>query len=161
MAPSTSAQSSALRASGPSLSSDQQSVIAPVRLTRPKVGRSPVTPQTVAGETIDPSVSDPMANGTSPAATAAADPAEEPLDPLVGFQGLRVIPPNHTSPIASSPKLSFATSTAPAASSFRMTVASASGTWLVNGGAPQVVRIPRVSRRSFAPYGIPWSGPRR
>ena len=32
----------------------------------------------------------------------------------------------------------------------------------INGGeAPQVVRIPSVSRRSFAPYGIPWSGPRR
>src|SRR4029079_4474199 len=37
--------SSTLRAIGPSLSSDQHSVIAPVRGTRPTVGRSPGTPQ--------------------------------------------------------------------------------------------------------------------
>jgi hypothetical protein len=37
---STSIASSTLRVIGPSLSSDQQSVIAPVRGTRPNVGRS-------------------------------------------------------------------------------------------------------------------------
>ena len=41
--------SSTLRAMGPSLSRDQQRVMAPVRGTRPKVGRRPVTPQRMEG----------------------------------------------------------------------------------------------------------------
>ena len=49
---------------GPSLSSDQHSVIAPVRGTRPKVGRRPVTPQRMLGATMLPSVSLPIANPT-------------------------------------------------------------------------------------------------
>jgi hypothetical protein len=108
---------------GPILSIVQLSAMAPCRLTRPKVGRSPVVPQTVEGDTIDPSVSVPRAKGTKPPATAAADPAEDPLEPVAGFHGLRVISPYHTSPQASAPSVSFATSTAPAASSFWMTVA--------------------------------------
>ena len=63
--------SSTERAMGPSLSSDQQSVIAPVRGTRPKVGRRPVTPQRIEGLTMDPSVSLPMEKPTRPAAVAA------------------------------------------------------------------------------------------
>ena len=55
---------------GPSLSSDQQRVMAPVRGTRPKVGRSPVTPQRMLGLTMLPPVSLPMENPTSPAAVA-------------------------------------------------------------------------------------------
>jgi hypothetical protein len=55
--------------------------MAPVRGTNPKVGLRPVTPQRVEGEEMEPSVSDPMANGTQPAATALAGPAEDPLDP--------------------------------------------------------------------------------
>ena len=46
--------------------------IAPVRLTRENVGRSPVVPQCMHGETIEPSVSVPMAKPTRPAAVAAA-----------------------------------------------------------------------------------------
>jgi len=76
-----------------------------------------------------PQVSVPMAKGTSPADTAAADPADEPLDPCSRFQGLRVLPPYHTSPMARAPMLSLATSTAPAASSFPTTVAVWSSTW--------------------------------
>ena len=68
---STSIASSTPRVIGPSLSSDQQSVIAPVRGTRPKVGRSPVTPQRIAGLTMLPCVSLPMENPTRPAAVAA------------------------------------------------------------------------------------------
>ena len=49
--------------------------MAPCRLTLPKLGRSPVTPVRVAGETMEPSVSVPIAKGTSPALTAAAEPA--------------------------------------------------------------------------------------
>ncbi len=129
MASKTSAQSSTLRAMAPILSMLQLRAMAPARLTRPKVGRRPVTPQRVLGETMLPQVSVPMAKGTSPAATADAEPADEPLDPCSRFQGLRVMPPYHTSPMARAPMLSLATSTAPAASSFVMTVAVSSSSW--------------------------------
>src|SRR5690349_16981785 len=101
MAARTSAQSATERAMGPILSILQARAIAPWRLTRPNVGRSPVTPHCVQGETIDPQVSVPMAKPTNPAAVAAADPADDPLDPSARFQGVRVCPPNHTSPQAS------------------------------------------------------------
>ena len=103
--------------------------MAPARLTRPKVGRRPLAPQRVEGETIEPRVSVPTAKPTRPAATAAAAPADEPLEPCSGFHGLRVLPPNQTSPQASAPRVSLATSTAPASSRRRTTAASASITW--------------------------------
>ena len=110
----TSAQSSTERAIGPSLSQVQHRVMAPVRGTKPKVGRSPVTPQRVEGEEIEPSVSEPTAKPTQPAAVALAEPADDPLEPSsAGRHGFRVIPPYHLSPSASAPNESFATSTAP------------------------------------------------
>src|SRR5690606_29535038 len=121
---STSAQSSTLLHIGPILSMLHDSAIAPYRLTRPNVGRRPVTPLRVDGDTIEPSVSVPIAKPTRPAAVAEPGPADEPLEPSSGFHGLRVMPPNQRSPCASAPIVSFATSTAPAASSFSTTVAS-------------------------------------
>src|SRR6516162_5381931 len=108
MASSTRAVSSTDRQIGPSLSMLQESAMAPVRGTRPNVGRSPVVPHRVLGDEIDPSVSEPMAKATHPAAVAEAEPADDPLDPCAGFQGLRVLPPNQRSSMASAPKLSFA-----------------------------------------------------
>ena len=70
-----------------------------------------------------PSVSLPNVKPTSPATTAEALPAEDPLEPFVGFQGLRVLPPNHLSPIANAPSESFATNTAPASFKRSATVA--------------------------------------
>ena len=90
----TRAQSSTLRQMGPSLSMLQERAMAPARLTRPKVGRRPVAPVRVAGETMEPSVSLPMLKPTSPATVAAAEPAEEPELPCSRFHGLRVRPPN-------------------------------------------------------------------
>src|SRR5215475_3795941 len=107
----TIAQSSTARQMGPSLSIVQLRAIAPVRGTKPKVGRRPVVPQRVDGDEIEPSVSDPMAKATHPAAVADAEPAEEPLEPCFGFHGLRVRPPNHLSPMASAPSVVFATRT--------------------------------------------------
>src|SRR3954449_1488851 len=104
----------------------QLSAIAPARLTRPKLGRSPVTPQRADGEMIEPQVSVPMVKPASPAAVGAPGPADEPLDPSARFQGFLVVPPNQTSPQASSPIVSLASSTAPASSRRRTTVASAS-----------------------------------
>src|SRR5215470_19957950 len=101
-----------------------ESAIAPVRGTSPNVGRSPVHPQRVEGEEIEPSVSEPMLKATHPAAVAEAGPADDPLEPCFVFQGFRVMPPNHLSPWARAPRVSFATSTAPAASRRFTTVAS-------------------------------------
>ncbi len=84
------AQSSAERQIGPSLSRVHDRVIAPARLTLPNVGRSPVAPQRAEGETIEPIVSLPIEKATRPALVAAADPAEDPLDPSSRFHGLRV-----------------------------------------------------------------------
>src|SRR5215831_15007027 len=117
---------------GPSLSMLQESAIAPVRGTRPNVGRNPVHPHRADGDEIEPSVSEPMLNATHPAAVAEAGPADEPLDPCLIFHGLRVTPPNHTSPCASAPRVNFATSTAPALSSRSTTVASSSILWFSN-----------------------------
>ena len=52
--------------------------MAPRRLTRPWVGFSPVIPQNDDGIRIEPPVSEPMARVTTPAATAAAEPDDDP-----------------------------------------------------------------------------------
>src|SRR5437867_2139490 len=108
------ASSSALRQIGPALSKLQQSTIAPERLIEPKVGRRPVAPQTVEGDTIDPCVSVPTVKGNNPAATDEAGPAEEPLEPCFRFQGFFVSPPNHLLFCANAPIESLAQRTAPA-----------------------------------------------
>ena len=87
IASSTSEQSSAVRAIGPILSSVHDSAIAPLRDTRPYVGRSPVTPQYAEGVPIEPEVSLPSAYGTIPPATAAAEPLDDPPDQRSMFQG--------------------------------------------------------------------------
>ena len=77
------------------MSNDGASGTLPCREIRPMVVFSPRTPQNAAGIRIDPPVSVPIANGTMPAATAAADP---PLDParnarvVVGVQGRPAVP---------------------------------------------------------------------
>src|SRR4051812_9529318 len=102
MASSTIAQSSTLRQRGPSLPSVHESAIAPVRGTRPKVGRRPVEPQRVDGDEMEPRVSLPIANPTKPAPVAAAGPAADPLEPGSTFPGFFVVAPNQISPCASS-----------------------------------------------------------
>ena len=74
------------------------------------------------------------------ALAAAADPADDPLEPCSRSHGFRVRPPYQTSPIASAPSVSLATSTAPASSSRRTTVAFSAITCSSYGFAPQVVR---------------------
>ncbi len=59
---------------------------------------------------MEPRVSVPMAKPTQPAAVALALPAEEPLEPCFGFQGLRVRTPGASpqkSPWASAPMAEF------------------------------------------------------
>ena len=63
------------------------SAMAPWRLTNPYVGRNPVTPQLAEGPRMDPEVSEPIPNGTNPAATAMPVPLDDPPDQCPGFQG--------------------------------------------------------------------------
>src|ERR1700761_3021241 len=58
----------------------------------PKLGLKPTTPLNAAGLTTEPSVCVPNASGTSPAATDAAEPEDEPPGVCLGFQGLTVGP---------------------------------------------------------------------
>ncbi len=60
--------------------------------TRPRLGLSPTRPQQAAGMRIEPPPSLPCAIGTIPAATAAAEPPEEPPGVRAWSQGLRVTP---------------------------------------------------------------------
>src|SRR5438093_12301147 len=110
--PNTSAQSSTVRQMGPILSIVQLNVIAPYRLTRPYVGRSPTTPFVAAGAIIEPSVSVPTLKPTRPEAVAEPGPAEDPLLDRVGSHGQRVVPPNHRAPLANSPDASLPIRTA-------------------------------------------------
>src|SRR5262245_66236981 len=136
---------------GPSLSSDQQRLIAPLRATRPNVGRRPVTPQRIAGLTMLPPVSLPTEKATRAAAVAAPGPALDPEAPSSNSQGFIVWPPNQMSLRASAPSDSFANITAPASFNLRTTAESAVGTRLRKGSAPYVVGMSFVSRRSFTP----------
>ena len=93
----------------------------PSRESRPTLGLNPTTPQNAAGRITDPFVWLPIAKGTTPAATAAADPIDEPPDVRERSQGLRVGP---GWAIASSAVTVFPTMIAPAARRFRTTSAS-------------------------------------
>src|SRR6266849_484919 len=75
---STSATSFTVCANGPMWSSDEAKAISPYRDTRPYVGFKPTTPQNDAGWRIDPPVSEPSVATAISAATAAADPPDEP-----------------------------------------------------------------------------------
>ena len=55
-----------------------------------------------------------MANGNNPAEVAAAEPADDPLEPCFRFQGFFVSPPNHLLLYANAPIESFAHNIAPA-----------------------------------------------
>src|SRR5437879_11884554 len=72
MACKTSSASSTVRVIGPSLSRDQHRVMAPVRGTRPYVGRSPVIPQSILELMMLPHVAQPLAVTTRHAAEQTA-----------------------------------------------------------------------------------------
>src|SRR5260370_12019320 len=72
-----------------------------------------------------PTVAEPMAKATRPAAVAAPGRALMPLEPSSRSQGFMVWPPNQMSLRARAPRLNFAPRTAPAA--LRRAVTGASG----------------------------------
>src|SRR3954447_7942394 len=113
----------------------------PYRLTRPYVGFIPTTPHNPAGCRIDPPVSVPIASGTIPAATAAAEPPLEPPGDRSRSQGLRVTWNAEFSvepPMANSSKFVRPMSTLSAARNFAITVESYGGRNCSNIRDPQV-----------------------
>src|ERR1044071_1809669 len=104
----------------------------PQREQRPYVGLSPTMPANAAGWRIDPPVSVPVAPRQSPAATAAAEPPDEPPGTSGVFDPLRrhgeiTGPKNEVSfdePMANSSLLSLPSMTAPSRQRFALTVDS-------------------------------------
>ena len=159
-----SAQSSAVRASGPTVSYVQETGITPRFGTRPVVGRIPVTPQSAAGMRTEPAVSVPSAPGTRPAATAAPLPPLDPPQIRSVSHGLRAGPNASLvveAPQANSCVLSLPTTTAPARRRRATTVASAVATLSASTFDAAVVRVPATSITSLTAIGTPCSGPVR
>ena len=112
------AASRTLRVNVPTWSSEEANAISPKREIRPYVGLRPTTPHRAAGWRTEPPVSVPSAHTASLAATAAAEPPEDPPGTVSRFHGLRTGPKAEFSfeePIANSSQFVFPTSTDPAA----------------------------------------------
>ena len=107
--------------------------------TRPSEGRSPTTPQKLAGLRSEPPMSDPSASGTMPDARAAAAPPLLPPAERLGSCGLSVVPKTRLKvcdPAANSGTLVFPSTTTPARR-IRSTIrASWSGRWSAKSGEP-------------------------
>src|SRR5690242_11614526 len=87
---SISATSLTVHPNGPIWSNDDANATSPYRLTRPYVGFNPTSPHIAAGCRIDPPVSDPRLAQHIPAATAAAEPPDDPPGTRSVSHGFRV-----------------------------------------------------------------------
>ncbi len=91
------------------------------------MGFRPTTPQKLAGSLTDPPVSEPKAAKAIQAATAAAEPPEDPPATLSVSKGFLVAPKAEFSvepPIANSSIFTLPRKTAPSSINFFITVAS-------------------------------------
>src|SRR5712692_2958723 len=141
----------------------------PERLTRPTVGLIPTMPLNDEGETMEPSVSVPIAAAQRFAATATADPELEPEGFRSSAYGFFVWPPRPLQPLvdredrklAHSLRLVFPRITAPAARSLCATNESrgASDPRSAKDPAVVIIRSP-VSRLSLSRIGTPCRRPR-
>src|SRR5215813_1424458 len=122
----------------------------PVRGISPCVGLMANTPQYDAGRITDPPVWLPNASGTMPAATAAADPLDDPPGVCSGLWGLRVLPGWR---VAYSVVTVFPMTMAPAARSIVVTAASRDGVRPRHNADPYSVGMSAVSMMSFSPTG--------
>src|SRR3954469_11958162 len=91
--------SATVRAIGPAVSWEWPIGTMPVRLTRPSVGLMPTSPLMLDGDTIEPSVSVPIATAARLAAIAAADPELDPDGLRSSAYGFRVCPPRALQPL--------------------------------------------------------------
>src|ERR1700761_535455 len=164
---SNAAASATEAAIGPAVSCARESGTMPVLLTRPRVGLRPTTPQALDGETIDPSVSVPMASGAKPAERPAAEPELEPDGFRSSAYGFAVWPPTVDQPLvdlvdrkfAHSDRFALARMIAPAARS-RETMNASGGRAASSAGEPAVVGVPATWTLSLTRTGIPSSTPR-
>src|SRR5512146_1654287 len=143
-------------------SSEDAKATSPYRLTRPYVGLTPTTPQNAAGWRTEPPVSEPSAMRTMPAATAAAEPPDDPPGTRSGAIGLRAGPYALCSvdePIANSSMFDLATMTAPACSSRATAVARYGLTYPSRIREPHDVGSVVVAMLSLITTGTPASGP--
>src|SRR6266850_147811 len=92
MTPDTRANVPASRANQPVVSERGACGSMPVTGSRPWVGRIPYRPQKLAGTRTEPPVSVPSAVSHNPAATAAADPDDDPPGTRSGARGLSGVP---------------------------------------------------------------------
>src|SRR6185437_17153486 len=146
------AASATERAKTPTVSSVGAKGMMPVREIEPCVRLYPTTPQKAAGRMTDPRVCVPIATGTKPAATAEAEPLEEPPGVCAWFQGLRVFPGER---YANSVVTVLPITSPPRASRRRTTQADVVGTWFAKITDPMRVGMPRVLMMSFTPTGMP------
>src|SRR5580704_1116491 len=136
----------------------------PLRSRRPCVGRMPYSPQKLAGTRTEPPVSVPSAVSQRPAATAAAEPEDEPPGTWPGARGLTGVPSNGFSPRMPSETSSVTVlpiRVAPASSRVCTAQACRSGTGFARAqsGLPPPVGRPATSNRSLAAKVSPASGP--
>src|SRR5215470_14619256 len=130
------AASCTVRANGPAWSSEDAYATMPKREQRPYVGLMPTMPVSAAGWRIEPPVSVPVAPRQSPAATADAEPPDEPPGTSFASEPLRrhgdTTGPNadvsFDEPMANSSQLSLPSITAPSRHRFDDTVESYVGT---------------------------------
>src|ERR1700682_2612241 len=141
----------------------------PFWLTRPTAGLIPTPPLAEEGQMMEPSVSVPTATGVRPAATATADPLEEPQGDLSRTCGLRHCRPRPLHPpddreerkLAHSLRFVLPSMSIPAARRRATSGASAGAGTPMRASEPAVVcmRSP-VSMLSLTRIGMPCSGPR-
>src|ERR1044071_4189065 len=143
------AASVTVRAIGPAVSWLCAIGIIPARLTRPIVGLIPTREFADEGQTMEPSVSVPIAAAQRFAATAAPEPELEPQGFRSSEYGFFVWPPRPLQPLddlverklAHSLRFVFPRMTAPASRSFCATNASLSGFDPMRASEPAVVII--------------------
>src|SRR5688572_23198632 len=108
--PSTDAASRTVNPKTLTWSSEDPNATKPYRETRPYVGLIPTMPQSDAGCRTEPPVSEPSATGTIRAATAAAEPPDDPPGTRLVSHGFRTGPNAEFSfeePIANSSQFVF------------------------------------------------------
>ena len=113
------------------------------------------------GVMIEPSVSVPSAKPTRPAAVAAPGPADDPLEPVSAHPWIarRAAEPHAALRQRSHRQLGDQHCAGVRAGARRPSRRDRAPESLY-GFAPQVVWMPLVAKRSFAPHGMPCSGPR-
>src|SRR4051794_26162525 len=164
-----SAASTRCLAIGPAVSCLADSGTTPDRLTRPSVGLMPTAPFWPEGQTIEPSVSVPIATVARLAATPAPEPEDEPHGLRSSTYGLLVWPPTPDQPLvelverklAHSDRFALPMITAPALRSLAVRNASAGGVLVSSANEPAVVgSLSWVPTLSFSRIGMPSSGER-